>query len=71
MGRAGGAAAGSVDRRARRISVIALAALVVVAGVWSINPRWEARNDNPKIAIAAWARWNYTGYEKKAAWPEY
>ena len=51
--------------------MIALAALVVVTGIWSINRAWEARNDNPKIAIAAWARWNYTGYEKKAAWPEY
>jgi hypothetical protein len=61
----------SVDRRARRISVLVLAAAVVVTGIWSINRAWEARNDNPKIAIAAWARWNYTGYEKKPAWPEY
>jgi hypothetical protein len=61
----------SIDRRARRLSALVLAVLVLLTGVWAINRAWGARDDNPKIAISSWARWNYTGYESKPAWPEY
>jgi hypothetical protein len=60
-----------VERQARRVSALALAILVLVLGAWSVNRAWEARNDNPDIAIQSWARWNYTGYERKPSWPEY
>jgi hypothetical protein len=60
-----------VERQARKLSAIVVAALVLVVGAWSANRAWEARNDNPNIAIQSWARWNYSGYERKAAWPEY
>ena len=56
---------------ARRVSAIAMAVLVGVIGAWSVNRAWEARNDNPNIAIQSWARWNYSGYERKPSWPEY
>ena len=48
-----------------------MAMLVGVIGAWSVNRAWEARNDNPNIAIQSWARWNYSGYERKPSWPEY
>jgi hypothetical protein len=60
-----------VERAARRVSAIVMAVLVGVIGAWSVNRAWEARNDNPNIAIQSWARWNYSGYERKPAWPEY
>jgi hypothetical protein len=60
-----------IEQRARRIGVLVTAVLVLVVGVWAINRAWEARDDNPQIAIQSWARWNYTGYESKPAWPEY
>ena len=60
-----------VDRRAKAVGALALAILVVASGVFAINRAWGARDDNPNIAIEAWARWNYTGYESKPAWPEY
>jgi hypothetical protein len=60
-----------IERRARRLSALVLAVLVLLTGVWAINRAWGARDDNPKIAISSWARWNYTGYESKPAWPEY
>jgi hypothetical protein len=61
----------SVRRRARQAAGIAMAVMVAGLGVLSVNRAWEARDDNPKIAIQSWARWNYTGYESKPAWPEY
>jgi hypothetical protein len=60
-----------IERRARMISALVMAVLVLATGAWAINRSWEARDDNPKIAIQSWARWNYTGYENKPAWPEY
>jgi 6-pyruvoyl-tetrahydropterin synthase related domain len=60
-----------VERRAFRVGAGVTAVLVVLVGVWAINRAWEARDDNPSIAIQSWARWNYTGYESKPAWPEY
>jgi hypothetical protein len=60
-----------VARRARQAGAIALAGLTVLGAAFAINRAWLARDDNPNIAIASWARWNYTGYENKPAWPEY
>jgi hypothetical protein len=60
-----------IEQRARRVGAIAMAVLVAAVAVWSLDRAWDARDDNAKIAIQSWARWNYTGYEHKAAWPEY
>jgi hypothetical protein len=60
-----------VERRARRVSVVVMAVLVTITGVWTINRAWGARDDNPQIAISSWASWNYSGYESKPAWKEY
>jgi hypothetical protein len=61
----------AVEARSRRIGAIALAVFVAFAGVVALNRAWVARGGNPKIAIAGWAAWNYEGYEKKAAYPQY
>jgi len=58
-------------RRAREISTIVLAALVVISGVFGLHRAWDARRGNPAIAIEGWAAYNYKGYEKQDAWPEY
>lgn len=57
--------------RARTVSSVALACLLALAGIFGLERAWDARDNNPSIAIEGWARWNYTGYEEKAAWPEY
>jgi hypothetical protein len=58
-------------RRAREISTIVLAALVAISGVYGLHRAWDARRGNPAIAIEGWAAYNYKGYEKQDAWPEY
>ena len=43
-----------------------MAVLVAVIGIWSVNRAWEARNDNPSIAIQAWARVELHGLREQA-----
>ncbi|GIU86883.1 MAG: hypothetical protein KatS3mg009_1398 [Acidimicrobiia bacterium] len=64
-------AAERTAERARTVSAAAMACLLAVAGLIGLERAWDARDNNPGIAIEGWARWNYTGYEEKAAWPEY
>ena len=64
-------APGVLARRTRMISTGALAAIVAVTGVYGLHRAWDARNGNPGIAIAGWAAYNYKGYERQPAWPEY
>ena len=55
-----------VEPSARRVSAIAMAVLVGVIGIWSVNRAWEARNDNPNIAIQSWARVELLGLRAEA-----
>ena len=61
----------NTKRRASFVSAVALACVVAIAGAFALNNAWDARDNNSGINIEGWARWNYTGYEEKAAWPEY
>jgi hypothetical protein len=56
---------------ARRITTYVLAGVVAVAGLFALHRGWDARDNNPGIAIQGWANWNYTGYEAKSTWPQY
>ncbi|HEX5096520.1 MAG TPA: hypothetical protein VFX21_10920, partial [Acidimicrobiia bacterium] len=58
-------------RRAAFVSALALAIVVALVGAFALNRAWDASDNNKGIDIAGWARWNYHGYEDKAAWPEY
>ena len=58
-------------RRAREISTIALAALVVLASVYGLHRAWMRGDGNPSIAIEGWAAYNYKGYEQQESWPEF
>lgn len=60
-----------VVSRVDLLSRAALAAMVVAAGVFAVNRAWDARDDNTAVQIQGWARWNYSGYEEKPAWPEF
>ena len=71
MGSAATAAPATVERRARRISAIGARRARRVAGVWSMQPRVGSAQRQPEDRDRGWARWNYKGYEKKPAWPEY
>jgi hypothetical protein len=63
--------AGATRRRKNFVKSVALAAVIVIVGCIALNRAWDARNGNPAIAITGWASWNYQGYEKKAAYPQY
>lgn len=72
----GGALAGNPDRPLRSAMlatpVAALAIVVVVlGGQLGALPSWAPRSDTGKSFIPGWVRWNYSGYEGKAAYPEY
>lgn len=60
-----------VTHDARRVAAAAVAALLAVGGGFALVRAWDARNGNPAVAITGWAAWNYSGYERKAAWPQY
>ncbi len=61
----------SVERGKRRVGAVAVAVVVIAAGVFALNRGFDARDNNPSIAISGWAAWNYSGYEQKAAYPQY
>ncbi|MFM8974046.1 MAG: hypothetical protein ACKOOG_15755, partial [Actinomycetota bacterium] len=56
---------------ARRVAAAAVAALLAVGGGFALVRAGDARNGTPAVAITGWAAWNYSGYERKAAWPQY
>ncbi|MGO9875474.1 MAG: hypothetical protein ACLPVY_16930 [Acidimicrobiia bacterium] len=58
-------------RRARVISMSALAVLVGAGCIFGMRLAWSARNGNPDIRIAGWAQYNYGGYQSMPAWPEF
>jgi len=44
---------------------IALVVIIAVAGIFGVRRAYDARDDNPSVSIEGWARWNYSGYERK------
>jgi hypothetical protein len=58
-------------RQARQVGALVLALAVTVTGIIAMRRAWDARDNNPGIAISGWAAWNYSGYEQKAAYPQY
>jgi len=60
------------DIAALTVPVVALAAaLWFAAAPLGILPDWMAPKDIQRSFIPDWAKWNYRGYEEKAAYPEY
>ncbi|MET1002344.1 MAG: hypothetical protein ABWZ15_11085, partial [Acidimicrobiia bacterium] len=53
------------------VTTAALSAFVILAGIFGLNRAWDARDNSSRIAIEGWAAWNFAGYEKKPAWPEF
>ncbi|MDP9070374.1 MAG: 6-pyruvoyl-tetrahydropterin synthase-related protein [Actinomycetota bacterium] len=52
--------------------VAALAAtLVLVATPLHVLPAWAQVETSDQSFVPSWARWNYSGYERKPAYPEY
>ncbi len=52
--------------------VAALAAWLFVAGPLGVLPSWAPKPPSPESTfISSWAKWNYSGYEGKTAYPEY
>lgn len=50
----------------------ALAAWMLVGLPLGVLPGWlPTPESNDRSFVPAWARWNYSGYERKAAYPEY
>jgi hypothetical protein len=44
---------------------------ILFTGIFAIHRAWDAKDNNPSVAIRGWAAWNYSGYEEKAAWPQF
>ncbi len=61
----------AVSNGKRRVGAIALAVVVAFGGVLAMNRGFDARDNNSAIAISGWAAWNYSGYQEKAAYPQY
>jgi hypothetical protein len=61
----------NIARRGRMIGAGALAVLLALSGMFLVTRAWDARDNNPGIAISGWAAWNYAGYERKGAYPQY
>ena len=60
-----------VAHRSAFTGFVLLALFTLVASIFGLHRAWDARDDNSGIAIEGWAKWNYSGYEDKPAWPEY
>ncbi len=60
-----------VTRIRRRLGAITLAVVMGFAGAFALHRGFNATDHNPAIAIRGWAAWNYSGYEQKAAYPQY
>ena len=61
----------AIKDRTKFVGSVALAIITALVGVFALNRAWDARNGNPAIAITGWAQWNYSGYERKAAYPQF
>jgi hypothetical protein len=51
-----------------------LAGLVLLVGIlfpYFGSPSWLGVFKSPRSFVPSWVSWNYSGYEGKAAWPEY
>jgi len=65
------------DRPPRQVGLVtpvvaALVAWVFVAGPLGVLPGWAPKPPSPESTfISSWAKWNYSGYEGKPAYPEY
>ncbi|MDQ6838810.1 MAG: hypothetical protein M3137_10890, partial [Actinomycetota bacterium] len=65
------------DQSSRQVGLVtpvvaALVAWVFVAGPLGVLPGWAPKPHSPESTfISAWAKWNYSGYEGKPAYPEY
>jgi hypothetical protein len=51
--------------------VLGLAVIVFVAGPLQALPSWMPLKTNDHSFVPSWVQWNYSGYESKAAFPEY
>jgi hypothetical protein len=52
--------------------VMALAAWLFVGAPLGVLPSWAPSPSSPESSfLASWAKWNYSGYERKTAYPEY
>ncbi|MGH9152490.1 MAG: hypothetical protein ACRD03_08855, partial [Acidimicrobiales bacterium] len=64
----------AVDRVARIATPVGVAAVTLVFVALPLHlpalDRFPVRVDDRSF-VPAWARWNYSGYERKAAWPEH
>jgi hypothetical protein len=50
----------------------ALAAWIFVGAPLGVLPSWVPTVSSPESAfVPSWAKWNYSGYERKTAYPEY
>ncbi|MFN2608699.1 MAG: hypothetical protein ABR511_12560 [Acidimicrobiales bacterium] len=69
--------AADVDRPPRQVLlaapvVAALAAWIFVGAPLGVLPSWAPSPSSPESGfLPSWAKWNYSGYEGKAAYPEY
>ncbi|MGI9032666.1 MAG: 6-pyruvoyl-tetrahydropterin synthase-related protein [Acidimicrobiales bacterium] len=53
-------------------AVAALAAWIFVGAPLGVLPSWAPSPSSPESSfLPAWAKWNYSGYEGKTAYPEY
>jgi len=51
---------------------VALAAWMVVGLPLGVLPSWLPKPQTTDVSfVPSWAKWNYSGYERKAAYPEY
>lgn len=70
--RAGGQAHGYAPPGALVVPLIALiAAMIFVSVPLELLPSFVPLHPKTPSFIPAWARWNYSGYQGKAAWPQY
>jgi hypothetical protein len=61
----------AIARSGGRYGAIGLAVVVAFAGIYAMHQGYEARDNNPDIAISGWAAWNYSGYEAKPTYPQF
>jgi hypothetical protein len=53
------------------VQSIVVTVLTAALALVGIVAAYSARDNDPDVPVAGWAAWNYSGYEAKAAWPEY
>lgn len=54
------------------VPILALALIIdFVGGPLGVVPSWMSLPGSTPSFVPAWIKWNYSGYQKKPAWPEY